>query len=257
MELTQAQYDALPTRHVNKKTHLPYEVARHCLQTMAPHVKSAAKYRKWIKETKSYFMPVHPERVYPGFDWAEFLGKRQLNVVEKTARDRSRVYRPLWDAVRWAQRYCRANGITLARQWVEHYDTATDIPADIPKYPKNTYAKDWPGFAVWSGKTPGAVQEAAIKVEPILALLHPVKTPQNVVQLVTFADGIGQLREIWSKQSDFDRIIGCWKLEREKIGQVEALLRRHGTDQGGQFTIPNLHQLTWELNDFLDMVRWR
>ncbi len=257
MELTQEQIDALPSRYVNKKTHLPYEVALHCLRTMAPHVKSAAKYRKWIKETKSYFMPVHPERVYSNFDWSEFLGKRQLNVVEKTASARARVYRPLWDAVRWAQRYCRANGITTAKQWVEHYDTATDIPDDIPKYPKNTYAKDWPGFAVWSGKTPGGIQEAAQRVQPLLTLLHPVKTPQNVVQLVSWADGIGQLRATWPKQGDFDRIIGCWKLEQDKIPEVERILAHFGTDNGGQYTIPNLHELTWELNSILDMVPLR
>lgn len=257
MSLTQSEYDALPTRHVNKKTHLPYAVAQHCIRTMAPHIKSANKYRKWIKETKSYFMPVHPDRVYPEFSWAEFLGKRQPNLVEKVARDRARVYRPYWDAVRWSQRYCREHGITLARQWVDHYDDAQDIPDDIPKHPKTVYAGDYTGFAVWCGRTAAGVQDAAQGVQAILTLLHPVKTPQNVVQLVTWPDGIGQLREVWRKQSDFDQVVGCWALESDKIGQVEGILRSFGSDHGGQYTISNINQLKWELNDLLDLVPLR
>ena len=254
MDLTQAEIDALPSRYVWRKSHLPYETAKSTLREVAPHVTSAGKYRKWRKETKSYFMPTHPERVYPNFSWADFLGKHNPDVIERTAIARMRVTRPLWDAVKWAQRYCRQHGITTGKDWHAHCETATDIPDDIPRNPKYAYGKEWVGFAVWCAKTASAVQDAAIKVQPILTLLHPVNTPQNVVQLVTWPDGIGQLREIWRTQSDFDRIVGCWVLDRERTGQVEALLRSHGTDQGGQFTIPNLHQLTWELNDLLDMV---
>lgn len=261
MNLTSEQISALPSRYVHKKSHLPYDLAKKAINELAPHVTSAGKYRKWIKETKSYYLPIHPERVYPDFDWSDYLDAEVKSFVDLVVERRIRAMtppRPLWDAIRWAQRYCRQHGITRRVDWEKHYAKADDIPQDIPMKPNEAYkGQGYPGFVAWCGRKAGDIQDAAKRVTPVITLLHPVKEPGNVVQLVSWSDGIGQLKDQWKKQAEYDQIIGCWVLDREKTDMIERILRKHGTDNGGRYTIPNLHQLTWELNDVLDMVLLR
>lgn len=259
MNLTPEQIEALPSRYTRKKTHLPYDMAKHIIATQAPHATSASKYKKWIKESRSYFMPLHPERVYPNFSWSDYLDTEvktfAATVLERRARGNIEP-RPMWDAIRWSQRYCQAKGITRRRDWEENYNDATDIPPDIPKFPQRVYQdRGYPGFQVWCGGNPSALVEAAQKVTPILTLLHPVKTPQNVLQLVKWADGIGELRNQWRKQSDFDQILGAWVLESDLLPAVDRILSENGTSNGEQWTISNVNQLKWELDSLLEMVR--
>lgn len=252
MQLTQAQIDALPVRRVRRKSHLPYDVAKN---QIPDHVTSIGKYQRWVKESKSYFMPAHPERVYPNFSWSDFLGREIKDVVALVAERRNRVYRPLWDAVRWAQAYCRRNGLVRETDWEAHYETASDIPEDIPKHPKHAYAdQDYPGFRIWCGRDATGIAEAAQHVTPILTLCHPVNSPQNVLQLVSWP-GIGELREQWRKQSDFDRILGTWKRERELMPQVDQIMAHFGQSDGERVTVTNVNALTWELNSLLEMVK--
>lgn len=258
MTLTQEEIDALPSRYVHKKSHLPYDMAKKAVASLAPHVTSAGKYRKWRKDTKSYYMPAHPELIYPKFSWSDFLDSDVKSFIETVA-NRRELYknlRPMWDAVKWAQKYCHLHDITTFAQWIEHYKKTSDIPNDIPMYPQHAYKdSNFPGYPVWLGKNASAVQEAAKRVTPVLTLLHPVKMAQNVVQLVSWSEGIGDLRSKWRNQSDFDRIIGCWVLEREQLPEINRIMEENGFCNGEQWTIPNLNQLTWELNSILDMVK--
>lgn len=259
MTLTDKQIEALPSRYVHRKSHLPYELAKTAVNTLAPHVTSANKYRKWIKSTNSYYMPVHPERVYPDFDWSEFLGSEITSMIELVAERRQRAklgYRPMWDAIRWAQRYCHANGIKRRSDWIERYAVDDTIPQDIPLHPDRVYKQsDFPGFAVWCGKNPSAIVDAAQRVTPILTLMHPVNVPQNVAELVQWSEGVGDLRTRWPKQSDFDRIIGCWILEKDLMSDVDRILTENGHYDGERYIFPNLNQVTWELNSILEMIR--
>lgn len=256
--MTKAEYDALPSRYSFKKNHLPYDQAKMCLRTQAPHVTSANKYRKWIKESGSYFMPVHPERVYPDFDWSDFLNAKVIPLEKQVQDAREREYRPMWDAIRWAQRYCLHHGITRRTQWEDHYRQVDDIPEDIPLYPHRVYQKaGYPGFQTWCGGTSSAIAEAATKVEPILTLMHPSNAPQNVLQTVTWAKGLPELRDAWRKQSDFDRIIGIWKLDRTQMPEIERILSEMGSFDGERWTFPNVSAVTWELNSHLDIVKAR
>jgi hypothetical protein len=177
-------------------------------------------------------------------------------MVEKYIRRKKREknYLPVWEAVRWAQKYCRANGITTWREWISHC-RETKIPDYIPRDPRHAYYDDWPGSKVWCGVTVEGIQEAEIKVIPVLTLLHPVKTPDNVLELVRWANGVGDLRQKWREQTNYDRIIGCWVMERELLPEVERILSENGSSNGAYWTIPNIHQLTWELNSLLEMVK--
>ncbi len=258
MALTQAEIDVLPSRYVNKKSHLPYEMAKKAVNELAPHVNSAAKYRKWIKETKSYYMPVHPERVYKDFSWEHFLRiRKQVNFVERVVkyREKRANYLPMYEAMRWSQRYCRENGITTYKQWMEAYKNDDSIPDNIPYNPKSIYAGQ--GFSVytWCGVNAEAVQEVESNITPVLTLLHPSNVSQNVVQLVSWPGGEGELHDKWRKQSDFDRIYGSWVYERELMSEVERILSENGSSDGERWTISNLNQLTWELNSLLEMVK--
>lgn len=253
MTLTKDEIDALPSRYVHKKAHLPYDQAKHCVKTLAPHVTGVNKYRKWIKDTKSYFMPIHPERVYPGFSWSDFLDSN-VKPFSAYVIDRKRENRSLWDAIRWSQRYCLKNGITRRKEWESHYDSADDIPHDIPKYPHAQYAPDYPGFAVWCGKSASAITEAVSRVRPILTLVHPVNCQPNVAQAVVWSNGLSELRETWKKQDSYDRIVGCWFLEEDRVN-IDSVLAELGHYDGERYTFPNMHQVTWELNSLLEMVR--
>lgn len=258
MNLTPEQIEALPSRYVHKKAHLPYETAKKMIADLAPHVTSAHKYRKWIKETKSYFMPIHPERVYPDFSWSDYLDKDCPSFYETVAEKRRKtaIARPMWDAIKWSQRYCHQNEITTQAQWLEAYAKDDSIPEDIPMNPQHTYKKsDFPGFAVWVGKNASAVQEAAKNVTPVITLLHPVNVPANVLQLVTWSEGIGDMRQKWRKQSDFDGILGCWVLEKELMGELNRIVGENASSDGERLIVPNVNQLTWELNSLLEMVR--
>jgi len=260
MPLTDEQIAALPSRYVHKKTHLPYDTAKQLIATQAPHATSAHKYRKWIKETKSYFMPIHPERVYPDFDWSDYLNtecKTFHATVAERRHTRANV-RPMWDAIRWSQRYCREHEIGTKEAWLEAYAKDDSIPQDIPNHPQILYKEaGFPGYAVWLGKNASAVQEAAKHVTAVLTLLHPVGVPQNVLQLVTWSDGIGDLRNKWGKQTEFDRILGVWNVEPKQMPLVNRIVSETATSDGERITCPNVNQLTWELNSHLDMVRVR
>ena len=238
-----------------KKSHLPYDEAKRLLRQLAPHVTSMTKYHKWRKDSRSYFMPAHPDRVYSNFSWSDFIGTPVKSVIQLTVERRQRVYRPMWDAIRWAQAYCRREGITLEKAWYARYDEDRTIPEDIPKYPKTVYAdQDWPGFRIWCGRDAVGLAESAARSAPILTLLHPVGTPQNVLRLVSWP-GLPELRDRWRKQSDYDRIHGAWRVERDRMPEVDRLVEQFGS--ADQLTVPNVSQLTWELSEVLEIVPLR
>lgn len=265
MRPTEADYETLPRRYSRRKTHLPYDVAKKLINEQAPHVTSAHKYRKYIKDTRSYYFPVHPERIYDNFDWSEFLDveTRHFWEVALDKQRRSRiVYRPMWDSIRWAQEYCKQKGIITRKQWEENYNQVNDIPEDIPKYPNRTYKSEksdnsdkYPGFAVWCGRDITGIVQSIQLVTPIVTLLHPRNTPNNVVKLLTWPKGVGELRNVWPKQQDYDHIYGVWEHEKELVSQIDHIMANMGVSNGENHTVANLNALLWEFNSLLAIVK--
>ena len=258
IQLTEAEYEALPRRYVFRKTYVPYDVAKMLMATEAPHITTVGQYRRWHKENKIAYLPQHPQRVYSDFSWSDFLDtdvmpyqaylaeKRRLGAIE---------YRPLWEAIRWAQQYCRTNDILTRKQWEKHYSSATDIPENIPKYPHKVYQKDdYPGFRVWCGRDATGLMESSAKVTPVVALVHIIGQPANVVKWISCNDR-SELVELWHKQDTYDRLLGCWQMESDTKSHISNIQANIGVTGDDYLTVANMQQFLWELNTTLLIVR--
>jgi len=274
LELTEAEIDALSERIVQLKekdphkskvprrfrTKIPYIVAEKLVRVLAPEVKTSRQYRRWLRRTRAYYLPYYPERIYTNFSWPVFLGipPKDFGEVERKRKEKIANYKPMWEAIRWSQKYCREHGINTVEKWKQHIHEGGEIPDTIPTNPAYAYRNDgFPGMAVWCGKNVEAIQESISKVTPIITLLHAINTPQNVLQLVSWPNGVSDFKEKWQNQSDYDRIIGCWALESELVPEINRILSENGSFNGEEWTIPNVNNLTWELNSVLEMVKLR
>lgn len=233
---------------------LPYDIAKDTVNRLAPHLSSATQYRRWRIETGSKFLPASPHLVYSNFSWMDFLNTDNLTIGQRIYKSRTKKVREMWAAIKWAQEYCQNNGINTAAAWQEAKRKDSEIPKDIPMHPDNEYS-DFPGYKVWIGKTPLAHLEAAQRQTPILVLVHPKGEQNNVLRMLRLPSE-SELRDMWPKQSDFDRILGCWKWETDLESDYALIMGRFGGTEE-QIIVPNVHELTWELNTLLEMVRLR
>jgi len=229
---------------------LPYDIAKETIQRLAPHVKSAKKYYEWRKITGSKFMPGNPASVYDNFSWIDFLGSKNTTVGERIYLSRTKKVRPMWDAIKWVQKYCQNHGINTAESWKAAHRKDASMPKDIPMHPEREYS-DFPGYPVWLGKTPMAQLEAVQRQIPVLALVHPRGEPDNVLETLKLPSE-SDFRDMWSKQRGYD-LLGCWKWEKELESDYSRLMDRFGGDE--RIIVPNVHELTWELNSLFEMVR--
>ena len=246
----------LPIRATRRKTWAPYHFSKLMTNTLAPHITSGAAYKRWIADSNIAFLPKHPETVYKDFSWSDYLEVDILTPMQIAAKVRCEGVKPreMWEAIKWAQQYCHENQITTRDAWRKGYDE-TKIPKDIPKNPHIAYGKAFPGYPVWIGKKTIARIDAHTNVNAVLTLLHVAGQPINVVALRVWSDGLSDLRNNWSKQREFDRVLGQWKYERELMPQVEAILDTLGHKGDLYWTIPNMNAVLWELNSILMIVR--
>jgi len=245
-----------PSIRTRRKGWPPYYFAKLMINTLAPHVTSGIKYRKWIKETNSTFMPLHPERIYADFTWNAFLNTNNESPFDMVARVRCTKVpaRDMWEAIKWTQQYCHENLITTQHQWQKQYDDEK-IPKDIPKNPHIDYGKDFPGYPVWVGKKTISIVDAQTNVNGVLTLLHVTGNPPNVVNIKVWTNGLSDLRNNWNKQTEYDKVYGTWKYERERMQWVDQTLANLGHNRDGYWIIPNMNALLWELNTELMIVR--
>ena len=241
-----------------KKTYPPYEMAKMLISLEAPHLCNSNQYAVWWKQYKIAYLPRYPERYYSNFSWSDFLDTEiqpYWSYVAEKKRLSAIQHRPLWDAVRWAQQYCREKGIVTRRQWEESYNSATEIPENIPKYPHSVYKSDgYPGFRVWCGRDATAIAESRVNETAIVALVHVANQPQNIVKWIS-ADSQSELVDLWHKQDTYDRLLGCWELESDTKSQIDNIMANIGVTGDDYHTVPNLHQFLYDLNTTLLMVR--
>lgn len=245
-----------PKRGFKRYSWAPYDMSKAMLHVLAPHVRSCRQYRVWHKEMRVKCLPKYPEHVFPNFSWKRFLEvdtDSVTDIIKKRRNIRSK-YRPVWESVKFTQGYCRKNHITTIDQWQKQYDHSTDIPEDIPKYPHAIY-DDFPGYKAWLGKELTAILDTEANMDSVITLVHMSNMPDNVVNIKVWSGGMSDLRENWSKQSDFDKIYGKWKYERELMPKINEILVNFGSNDSGYWIISNLNEVLWELNTLLMMVR--
>ena len=255
--IIEVNHEFLPVRlSPKRKTWPPYQFAKLMINALAPDIITAKQYREWIRLNSIVFLPTNPQNVYEGFKWRDYLGSSDLTPMQVAVRARVNRVEPrdMWEAIKWAQQYCHENRIHTTNQWRREYDE-TKIPKDIPKYPEKEYKNKFPGFDVWLGKKTIAKLDANTHVSGVLTLLHVTGQPSNIVALRVWSNGLGDLRENWSKQREFDRVLGQWKYEHELMSQVTRILDTLGSKGDLYWTIPNMNEVLWELNSLLMIVR--
>jgi len=254
-ELSSQEIAALPVRNPRRKSYIPYELAKEAIRRENPEIKTSTNYRKWVRESKSDYLPLYPENIYPNFSWMDYLDTEYksfaLTVVKNRARGKIK-YRNMWDAIRWAQKYCKENNIRTMNEWRNHCKD-NDLPKDIPKVPENKYS-EFPGYPVWLGKKVSGIISMHENITPILTLNHVPNQPLNVVSIRIWKNGIHEVKE---KRKEFGKTYGIWEHEQELMSQVMDILAQFGTNNDGIYVISNMNALLWELNSILLMINDR
>jgi hypothetical protein len=162
-----------------------------------------------------------------------------------------RHYREYWEAVRYAQAQAKHSSISTQREWEEWYDTHI-VPDDIPKRPIQVY----PDFSwkVWLGKNINAALTTADNVVAVVGLHHVLNEPENVVRLKVWTGGITAMKQGMIEGLE-GRAYGLWKYEKDVMAQVVSVMDRFGHKRATGYVVPNIHNLLWELNSLLEIVK--
>lgn len=243
-----------------KNPYLTYAQAhKYVLNEITPPPQTRAQYWRWHDKNKPAFLPKRPDKVYDNFSWNAFLGT--TNSFEKTRDARTntvRTYRPMWEAVRYAQAQAKLFELSTREQWEQFYDEY-DVPVDIPKRPHHVY-EEFPGFAVWLGLDARAKLKTEVEgVVAIVGLHHVDGEAANVVELRVWKGGYGSMND--AMQGDESGMIGkpyrLFEVEDEHtVPFVQRKLDQHGHKRDRGYIVPNLNALLWDLLD-LKIVRGR
>lgn len=234
------------------KNYLPYLDAATYMQSRYPHIKTRAQYIRWHKDNKPGFLPAYPYRVYDNFSWRQFLDT--TNSFEKTmeyGKTQKRVYRPYWEAVRYAQQAAKQYNINSKTQWDEWYDSGM-APSDIPKRPQDEY-DEWKGrgWGVWLGKDVHAKAEVAGTNVAVLLLCRTPGCPDNIITFHIDKLGVSHLRENWNTDK-FGKAVRLYEWDNRWHKQVEQVLNQNGfKKEGDTWLVPNLHALLFEMDSIL------
>ena len=237
------------TRCVKKpQKYLTFDQAREFLRAnVNPFLLTRKAYWEWHDRVKPSFLPKRPDKVYKDFSWNEFLGT--TNSFEKTLeRNRGkvrRVYRPYWEAVRWAQKFCNEEGIDSQRGWREYCAGGGVLPDDIPVWPSHEYENF--SWVVWTGKDVRGHLEAYKNSVMVVGLHNVVGSEANCVVIKVWKGGVSELRE-GDDSGIAGRLYQAWEVEENTLAMLEAGLNRYGHRRDIGYIVPNLNQLLWYLN---------
>jgi len=188
-----------------------------------------------------------PQRVYKEWTtWGEFLGT--TNVFQKYEKGS---YRPYWEAVRWAQKLCKEQGLTRSIDWLHYYDAnESGIPKDIPKNAHYHYKEDWKGWGTWLGTTVADKLESAKKELAVFALTTQSFTSANVIRVVVANSGMAELAEI--VREDQLGLVKAYEFEREQAETLQSIMQACGKQQpDGTFIVSDMHGMMFEFNQLL------
>jgi hypothetical protein len=245
-------------KHI-KDPYLSYEKAQRHVREITPRITTRAQYWRWHDENKPAYLPKRPDKVYPDFSWNDFLNT--TNSFEKTRDARKgkvRTYRPMWEAVRYAQAQAKTFELSTREQWERFYEEY-EVPADIPKRPHHVY-QGFPGFPVWLGLDARAKLKTEKEgVVAIVALHHVDGMPANCVQLKVWKGGYSSMRDAMMGDDSGMKVgrpyepLWVW----DESGMIVALrkMEQHGHKKDGYYVVPNLHALVWDLSDCMDIFK--
>ena len=225
-----------------RSKHLDYEVA--CIVARKAGCRSRKEYWDWHDRARPNNLPKHPNAYYHEWStWGEFLGNN--NSFEPKERMKAR---PYWEAVRWAQKAAKKDGVLTANKWL-HYHEQGKVPDDIPKRP-NQYYNEWQGWRVWLGTTTeGRIMSEREKVA-VFALANDTYNPRNMFHVVVAKDGLVELKE--KLQAGNMQAFAVYEFSVEEQKLAASLLERTATLQNdGTYITSNLHELLFEFDNAL------
>lgn len=234
-----------------RKYYLTYEMAKEHIREVQKKLGvtfSRQLYIDWHHFHKPTFLPGRPYRVYKDWvSWNDFLG----NNNKFGGPDKSN-YVPYWEAVRWAQKYCKKNKITTINKWQSWYKEV-GLPENIPKRPDQIYEDFWEngGWTTWLGKNVRAVMKSEKEEVGLLAICTISSEPKNVLEVVIAKDGINHLKEILERRGNLT-VLKIYRHEVELQDAVKAIFDRFTYDRGGMvYMVPNVNELLFELSNIL------
>jgi hypothetical protein len=231
--------------------YLSYDKAQEYVLEQTPAITTRAQYLRWHKEHNPSFLPRWPHHVWDDFSWNRFLNTS--NSFEKTQERilnaAPRVYRNMWEAVRYAQGQSKQFQLSSQKEWELFYDEY-DLPNDIPKRPHQAY-DDFPGYDVWLGKSVKAHIATAQESVAIVGLHHMKDYPPNCVMLKVWKDGYASMKAQLDDDVMLGKVYRLWDYEEGVMPQAMALMERHGHKRDGGYVIPNPNALLWDLDSLL------
>ena len=228
------------------KRYLSYEIAR--AVAISFQCRSANEYWDWHDAHRPNNIPKNPYKVYKEWvSWQEFLNTNNHFPAKGETLDK--VYRPYWEAVRWAQRLGYEHNLSKEVDW-KFYTEENEIPDDIPINPRYTYRDEWKGWKAWFGV---GVREKIMSEQEniaILALCTAKNKPNNMIELVIAKDGLFQMKDKLEARPDLSAF-RAYKWENELSDQFNLILTHFGSDQGGEWLIRDMNAFLFELDNFL------
>lgn len=220
-------------------------------------IHSRAHYWRWHDSVKPP-LPRMPNKHYAEWSsWNDFLGT--MNSFEKTLRKRMGMkvsWRPFWEAVRYAQRVAKEEGIHTQKEWEKWHDSGM-CPKDIPKRPQLEYSEfTGVGWKTWLGKN---IRGKIMSQKQNLALfaLHTTTTmPKNILTIRKYTDGMYAMQEAMRDDPSLEKPLRVYKWEDPLADQVYKVVEALGVDKGNnQWLCPNVHELIFELDNMLEWHR--
>jgi hypothetical protein len=216
-------------------------------------IQSRKQFLDWHDENKPKRISKYPQRVYTKeWDgWNDFLGTN--NEFNKTRRN----WRSMNEAILWVHRLGLQGGKQAWLDWVK--ENEDQLPEDIPKRPDIVYKKDWLSWKHWLGDKVAEKVEAQQKArESTIYYIIREQDYANVNNVFTFgieSGGIAGLKDRW-KIEKF-QVVKMFRFDREHINEVENVLERLSHPYLGEKNVravPNIHELCWQLSDYLDVI---
>jgi len=227
---------------------LLWEEARQFMHTQ--QISSRAQYEKWYQREKPKTLPRFPYRVFKEWTtWNDFLGNEN-KFNEKTGIK----WRPLLDAIP----FVHSLKIPTMSEWLEYYrlhKESTDFPDDIPARPDLVYS-DWRSWGHWLGNKPAEAVQARQEVlrQQIYSIVHYEDEPLNVLHYAIDINATA-FRERYEDQG-FQIVKTYWynPQHAERIKQIVDAFSSQYMDQSRQRITPNVYDILWHLDQFLDPV---
>lgn len=231
----------------------PFQTARQAALEL--HLSSRSAYIEWHKKNNPKYLPRYPNRVYKEFaSWNDWLGTQNV-----FAPNQAKVFRPFWEAVKWAQKCAADNDLDTMQSWIDYTrKEGVVIPDDIPMRPDTSYKEfTGNGWTTWLGKDIRGRLKAAKQNTHIFAICSywSLNVPRNYYAFVHAPTGVAEMRQKIDHVKDLV-VYRAYYWEPELADQVNELFKRFARDEGdGKMFVPQLDSLLFELDMILEW--WR